>query len=236
MWTTRGMLLAGCLLVLAASAPTSAFAEDEGCAGATLRPHLDRLEGWSVAALRIAPSGGARVVMELDGGGRTLLIAMTVSEAGLNTFQMTRGKTGDSSLDPEVAERLTVMYRKIGDDAEVRACELLKGEPPPPDRVYAELEDLFRSLYDFSKPKAGKGGVSVTLLVVVVAAVLALAGVVLARIRRRGEPALPEPQPMDANAIAPEGPEIPPANREHSQADPPAEEAATTTPGSSTDG
>ena len=176
--TTQRTLLAGCMLTLALSAPISATADDEGCAGATLRPHLDRLDGWSVAAFQAMPSGGVRVAMDLEDGGRTLLIAMTVGDAGVNTFQMTRGKEGDSSLAPDVAERLTAMYRAIGEDSKVLACDRLKGAPPPPDQVYSELEELFRSLYQSSESTGAKGGVSVTLLVVVAAVVLVLAGVV----------------------------------------------------------
>lgn len=217
--TTRGSLLAAGLVTLAVAlgTPAPAAADDEGCAGATLRPHLDRLEGWAVAAFQVAPKGGARIVMDLEDGGRTLLIAMVVDETGVNTFQMSRGKEGDSSLGPEVSERLTAMYREIGEDKAVLACERLQGEPPPPDQVYAELEDLFRSLYESSESGDGEGGVSVTLLVVVAAVVLVLAGLILARIRRRhaAEPAVlpvqePDVAPADDEDDHP--PTEPPAN------------------------
>ncbi len=190
--TTRWLPAAAGLLMLASMAPTTASGKDAGCAETALRPHLDRLTGWSVSALSVEPSGGARIAMDLEGGGRTLLIAISHGDAGLNTFQMMRGKEGDSALSQELSDRLVVLYGEIGADPKVLECDRLKSEPPPPDTAYAELQAMFNSLHGISAEGAASDGVSITLLILVGAGVLLLAGFILFSLLRRRKTQLPK--------------------------------------------
>ncbi len=184
---TRGSFVARgrslILIMMLLSIPARTSARDD-CAQKVMEGYLSELPGWTIEALE-SGEDGVKVVSTQNGDPRFLMLGLALEGDRLYTFVSTRGLSQESTVPPEVTEKLESIWDRFWKDPAVKDCPAFTVTAAPlGDNVYKRMETMVRDLETGIYAKADEISLA-ALLIPIVCVLIVLSVLIWFVVRRR---------------------------------------------------